>query len=216
MQRIWLLLKKDWLLETRLQQSFYAVILYVVCTVFVIYLSIGTPETLVWNGLFWVVQLFVCINTVAKSFIAEQQGRMLYYYSIASPTQFILAKLMYNSFLMIVMVGLIAIVFILLLQNPVVHLGKFVLVSFLGGIGLSLTFSFLAAIAAKAKQQASLMAIMGFPIIIPQLLILNKVASSAFTSAIQTGFEQLLALLVLLDTMVIMLAIILFPYLWKE
>jgi heme exporter protein B len=216
MQKIWLLLKKDWLLETRLQQSFYAVILYIVCTVFVIYLSIGTPENQVWNGLFWIVQLFVCINAVAKSFIAEQQGRMLYYYSIASPTQFILAKLIYNSFLMIVMVALIASAFMLLLQNPVIYFGKFILVGVLGGIGLSLTFSFLAAIAAKAKQQASLMAIMGFPIIIPQLLLLNKVASAAFTSAIQTGFEQLLVLLVLLDAMVVMLAIILFPYLWKD
>lgn len=216
MQKIWLLIKKDWLLETRLQQSFYAVVLYVVCTVFVIYLSIGIPESQVWNGLFWVVQLFVCINAVAKSFIAEQQGRMLYYYTIASPTQFILAKLIYNSFLMMVMVGLSVAAFMLLLQNPVIHFGKFVLVSLLGGIGLSLTFSFLAAIAAKAKQQASLMAIMGFPIIIPQLLLLNKVASAGFTSAIQTGFGQLLALLVLLDTMVLLLAIILFPFLWKD
>lgn len=216
MQQIWLLLKKDWLLETRLQQSFYAVVLYVVCTVFVIYLSIGTPEADVWNGLFWVVQLFICINAVAKSFIAEQQGRMLYYYTIASPTQFILAKLLYNSLLMLVMVSLSVAAFMLLLQNPIIHFGNFALVCFLGGIGLSLTFSFLAAIAAKAKQQASLMAIMGFPIIIPQLLLLNKVATRAFSSAIQSGLEQLIALLVLLDIMVVLLAVILFPFLWKD
>ena len=95
-------------------------------------------------------------------------------------------------------------------------MGEFLLISLLGGISLSLVFTFLAAIAAKAQQQAALMAIMGFPIIIPQLLLLMKISSAAFSSAIQLGWWQLIGMLIGLDIMIIALAYILFPFLWKD
>lgn len=81
-QHIIALIKKDILLETRQQYTFYGILLYVASTIFVVYLSMGQPEDRVWNALFWVVQLFICINAVAKSFLAESRGRMLYFYSI--------------------------------------------------------------------------------------------------------------------------------------
>ncbi|HLD52662.1 MAG TPA: heme exporter protein CcmB [Sediminibacterium sp.] len=210
------LIKKDLLLEARQQYSFYGVLLYIASTTFVVYLTMGQPEDKVWNGLFWVLQLFVCINAVAKSFLQENRGRMLYYYSIASPTHFVLSKLLFNAILMLFMNILSLGVFTLLLGNPVIRMGEFMLISILGGISLSLVFTFLAAIAAKAQQQAAMMAIMGFPIIIPQLLLLTKVSAAAFTSAIQNGWWQMVGLLGALDIMVIALAIILFPFLWKD
>ena len=210
------LIKKDLLLETRNQYTIYGIILYVISTTLVVYLAMGQPEEAVWNGLFWIVQLFVCINAVAKSFLAENHNRMIYYYSIVGAREFILAKLFYNAVLMMIMSALSLVVFIIFLENPFTHLYKFVFITFLGGVGLSLLFTFLAAIAAKAKQQASLMAIMGLPIIIPQLLLLMKISTVAFSSVIQEGFCQMTSLLILLNCMVIALAIILFPYLWKD
>lgn len=73
------LVKKDLLLEFRQQYTLYGILLYVASTIFVVYLSMGEPEDKVWNGLFWVIQLFVCVNAVAKSFLQESRGRMLYY-----------------------------------------------------------------------------------------------------------------------------------------
>jgi heme exporter protein B len=73
------LLKKDILLEIRQQYTFYGILLYVASTIFVLYLAMGQPEAVVWNGLFWMIQLFICVNAVAKSFLQESSGRMLYY-----------------------------------------------------------------------------------------------------------------------------------------
>src|SRR5450432_3845072 len=100
-KRIFALLKKDILLELRQQHSFYGILLYIAATIFVLYLSIDKPDAAVWNGLFWVIQLFICVNAVAKSFLQENRGRMLYFYSIASPSDFVLAKLLFNSLLML-------------------------------------------------------------------------------------------------------------------
>lgn len=210
------LVKKDILLETRQQYTFYGVLLYVASTVFVVYLSTGKPEDATWNALFWIVQLFVSINAVAKSFLQDSKGRMLYYYTISGAVNYILAKIIFNVLLMLVMSLLTLLIFALLLGNPVIYFGEFVLISFLGGIGLSLVFTFLAAIAAKAQQQSALMAIMGFPIIIPQLLLLGKISTKAFSDALQTGWWQMVILLIFLDIMIVLLSLILFPFLWKD
>ncbi|MBS4043654.1 MAG: heme exporter protein CcmB [Chitinophagaceae bacterium] len=215
-QQIKTLIRKDFLLETRNQYTIYGIVLYVISTTLVVYLAMGQPEENVWNGLFWIVQLFVCINAVAKSFLAESHSRMIYYYSIVGAREFIVAKLLYNAVLMMLMSVLSLLIFIVFLENPFTHIYKFVLITLLGGTGLSLLFTFLAAIAAKAKQQASLMAIMGLPIIIPQLLLLMKISTVAFSSVIQEGFWEMTGLLMLLNGMVIALAIILFPHLWKD
>ena len=210
------LIKKDLLLEIRQQYTFYGVLLYVASTIFVVYLTMGQPEETVWNALFWVIQLFVCVNAVAKSFLQDSKGRMLYYYSIAGARDFILSKLVFNAVLMMVMSLLSLFIFTLLLGNPLYNSLQFIGIIFLGGIGLSLIFTFLAAIAAKAQQQAALMAIMGFPIVIPQLLLLGKIAKAAFSPVLQAGLWQMVLLLIGLDILVVLLAIILFPFLWKD
>jgi heme exporter protein B len=210
------LLKKDLLLEIRQQYSFYGVLLYVASTIFVLFLAMGHPDDEVWNGLFWMIQLFVCVNAVAKSFLQESRGRMLYFYSIAGPRDFVLSKLLFNAMLMLIMSLISLLLFQLLLGNPLQNAWQFVGLTCLGGVSLSLVFTFLAAIAAKAQQNAALMAIMGFPIIIPQLLLLMKISSTAFSAVIQAGLGQMIMLLVGLDLMVIVLAIILFPFLWKD
>src|SRR5215468_10327193 len=106
------------LLEIRQQYTFYGILLYVASTIFVLYLAMGQPEQAVWNGLFWMIQLFVCVNAVAKSFLQESRGRMLYFYSIAGAREFIIAKLIYNILLMILMVALSLGLFFLFFKNP--------------------------------------------------------------------------------------------------
>ncbi len=210
------LIKKDLLLEMRQQYTLYGILLYVASTTFVIYLSMGQPEDQVWNGLFWITQLFICINAVAKSFLQESRGRMLYFYSIAGAKDFIISKLVFNLILMLVMSSITLALFTLLLGCPINRLITFMGITLLGGASLSLVFTFLAAIAARAQQSAALMAIMGFPIIIPQILLLMKISIPAFSDVLLEGWQQLVYSLLGLDILIITLAIILFPFLWKD
>lgn len=204
------------MLEFRQQYTFYGILLYVASTTFVVYLTMGQPENMVWNGLFWIVQLFVCINAVAKSFLAESKGKMLYYYSVVGAGTYIISKLIFNTLLMLLMSGISIGLFTILLGNPLNHLITFIGISFLGGLSFSLLFTFLSAIAAKAQQQASLMAILGFPIVIPQVLLLMKIANPAFANVIQEDWWQMIMLMIALDAMIVVLALILFPFLWKD
>jgi len=203
------------LLEIRQQYSFYGILLYIGATIFVLFMALEEPESRVWNGLFWVIQLFICINAVAKSFLQESRGRMLYFYSIASPTAFVLAKLLFNSLLMLLMSLLSLVLFTMFLGNPLEKAGAFIGLVLLGGWSLSLVFSFLAAIAAKAQQNAAIMAVLGFPIIIPQLILLMRLSSAAFSPLLTIPTGTVL-MLVALDALIILLSVILFPFLWRD
>ncbi|HMJ47220.1 MAG TPA: heme exporter protein CcmB [Ferruginibacter sp.] len=218
LQRITALLKKDILLELRQQHTFYGILLYIASTIFVLYLSLSSrPDANTWNSLFWVIQLFVCVNTVAKSFLQESRGRMLYFYSITSPVEFIIAKLLFNLILMILMSMVSLVLFYLFLEDPVTNSTRFFGIVLLGGTSLSLVFTLMSAIAAKAQHNAALIAILGFPVILPVLLLLVRLSKAAFSEVFREGaLWQIAGLIGLMDFLVIVLAVILFPYLWKD
>lgn len=217
LKRVYALLLKDILLEWRQKHTFYGILLYIASTTFVLYLSTDDLDANVWNGLFWVNQLFICVNAVAKSFLQESKGRMLYFYSVVSPVEFIAAKIVYNLLLMVLMSLLSLLLFSFFLGNPLQNFLLFTGIVFLGGISLSIVFTLMSAIAAKAQQNAALIAIMGFPVILPQLLLLMRLSKTAFAEVFKDGAVIQLSLLIIgLDVLVVVMAVVLFPYLWKD
>lgn len=210
------LVTKELMLEWRQKYALYGILLYVSSTIFIMYIALHQPESAVWNALFWVVQLFVTVNTVARSFLQESQGRMLYFYSLAGAREFIISKLIYNVLLMVLLSLLSLGLYSILLGNPLINGWFFIGMVCLGGISLSLVFTMLSAIAARAGQNAALMAIMGFPVVIPILLILVNASKTAFVVLYQPGLPRMILLLAGLDVLVIALALILFPFLWKS
>src|SRR5688500_1827509 len=96
------LISKELTLELRQKYVLNGILLYVISTVFISYLSfkrVSDPPT--WNALFWIIMLFASVNAVSKSFIQESKGRQLYLYTLASPQAIILSKIIYNMLLMI-------------------------------------------------------------------------------------------------------------------
>lgn len=219
MKSVMALLRKDVLLELRQQHTLYGILLYIASTVFVLSLALmeNDMDANVWNGLFWVIQLFVCVNAVAKSFLQESRGKMLYYFSIVSPVEFIIAKIIYNVGLMIGMSLVSLLLYSFFLGSPVSNALQFTGIVILGGASISLVFTLMSAIAAKANQNAALVAILGFPVILPLLLLLMRLSKAAFNEIFRdSALLQLSGLILGLDALIIAMAIILFPYLWKE
>ncbi|MBL7712276.1 MAG: heme exporter protein CcmB [Chitinophagaceae bacterium] len=215
-RQLFSLIRKDATIEWRQKHTLFGVLLYVGSTVFVVYMMNGQPEPKVWNALFWLIQLFVTVNSVAKSFLQESQARYRYYFSIVSPGIFMGAKLLYNLVLQLLISLVSLLLFSLMLGNPLEQAGLFLAVTVLGSMALSSVFTFLSAIAAKANQNAALMAVLGFPIITPVLMILSKLATRAVMPVYQAGWGQLALILGLLIVLVAILSLVLFPFLWRE
>lgn len=214
------LIQKELLLEWRQKYAFNGILLYLGSTVFVCYLSFAVKgnslQASTWNALFWIIILFTSVNAIAKSFIQERPGRMLYYYSIASPQGIIISKILYNSLLMLVLSLLGFLFYSLVLGNPVQDKGLFVVNISLGSIGFSTTLTMISGIASKANNSSSLMAILSIPIIIPMLLLLIKISKNAIDGLERSVSSDDLLILGAVNVMVAALSYILFPYLWRS
>lgn len=211
------LVKKEITLEWRQKFAFNGVLLYLVSTVFVCYLSFeGIISNSTWNALFWVIMLFASVNATLKSFLQEREGRQLYYYTLASPESIIISKILYNAMLMILLSLAGLGVFVTIMGNPIVNPGLFILNMLLGVIALSSILSMVSAIASRALNNFTLMAVLSFPLVLPLLLVLIKNSASSLEGT--TLFLQLpeLAVIMLLMAITLVLSIILFPYIWKE
>lgn len=210
------LLRKDILIEWRQKHNLFGVLLYVGSTVFVIYMMNGQPDAKVWNALFWVTQLFVAVNAVARSFLQESAERFRYYFTVVHPVTFLLAKMVYGILLLMVMSIMSLLLFNLMLGAPMRQSVLFGGVTAIGSISLSCVFTFLSAIAARAQQNAALMAILGFPLATPLLMMLSKLALVAVAPVFQEGWYNMAGILLLLDVLIVVLGVVLFPFLWQE
>lgn len=215
-KEIFILLQKELLLEWRQKYAIGGILLYVFSMVFVVYASFKKVEPDVWNTLFWILVLFASVNAIAKSFVQENSNRQLYYYSLANPVSIILSKIIYNSALLMLLSVLSFIVFSITAGNPVKDHPGFFVALFLGSVGFSITFTFISAIAAKASNSSTLMAVLSFPIVIPVILSLTKLSAKALRLIQDTGQWKDTITLVVIDVILITVAVILFPFLWKD
>jgi heme exporter protein B len=224
LNQTWNLLKKEILLEWRSKYAFNGVLLYVVSTVFVCYISFhlspgfsgsqGYP--IVWNILFWIIILFASVNAIAKSFIQESKGRLLYYYSIASPQAIILSKTIYNILLMSLLSVLALVVYLLFFPNNIGDPFFYFITVLLGSLSFSTVFTMISAIASKAGNNGTLMAILSFPVIIPVILLLIRISKSAMDGVERSLIYSNIGILFAINAIVIAASLLLFPYLWRD
>jgi len=210
------LIIKEFRLEMRNKYALGGILLYVVSTVFVSYLSfkqiISVPT---WNALFWIILLFASVNGVAKSFIGESRGRLLYMYTLVSPQAVILSRIIYNSLLLMIISGLCLLTYSLFVGYLVQDLPLFILTLILGSFGFSSLLSMVSAIASKTSNNFTLMAILSFPIMMPLLMVLLKLSKNAIDGLEQWDLNYL-AVLMFINVIIIALSYLLFRYLWRD
>lgn len=211
------LVKKELLLEWRSKYALNGVILYVVSTIFVCFLSFaGMSQPITWNTLFWIIMLFASLNAVSKSFLHESKGRQIYIYTIASPLALIISKTIYNVLLMTVL-SLIALGFYSLVFDYIPQdLPLYLLATVLGSLSFSTIFTMISAIASKAGNGGMLMAILSFPVIIPVLIVLIKLTKNAIDGLDRSVSLDEIALLLVINLLVSAVGLLLFPYLWRD
>ncbi len=211
------LIKKEFTLEWRTKSSIAGMVVYILSSVFISYLSFKRiVDVPTWNALFWLLVLFAAVNAVAKSFLAESRGVQLFYYTFLNPQSVILAKIIYNGCLLFVLSLISLIVYMVFLGNPVANMFLFLITVLLGCLGLSSVLTMISAIASKAGQSSTFMTILGFPVLLPLLIMLIKLSKNAIDGIDMSVNYQYIILLSSLNVMIPALAFILFPYLWRE
>jgi heme exporter protein B len=215
-REIGVLLRKEFVLEWRSRYAISGVLLYVLSAVFIVYTVFIRLEANIWNAIFWIIVLFAAVNAIAKSFVQENSAQQLYYYQLFNPIAHLLAKMLYNAMLLLGLSLLSWLALSLVAGNPARDAGQFLLALFLGSLGLSITFTFIAAISGKSDQSATLMAVLSFPLVIPILMTLIKLSANALRLLNDTDIGKDVLILLAIDLILLGMALVLYPLLWRD
>jgi len=218
LSQILTLLQKEFRLEWRQRIALNSILLYLAATIFVCYLSFPLQKLppLVWNALFWIILIFASINAIAKSFVQESEGRYMYFYTLFKPEVLIIAKMIYNTFLMLLISFLGITGYIFVMGSPIQDWNLFLLIVLLGSIGFSTSLTLISSISAQTQNSSMLMAILSFPVILPLVLLLIDASKNAIDGLAWSVSKDELLLLVGMDLILAALAYILFPFLWRS
>lgn len=208
--------RKDVAIEWRQKSAIASMLIYVLSTVFVInYVFNGSLEPETWLAIYWIVLLFVVVNLTMHAFSDEAEHQFYYLRTLAPPFTILAAKMLYNLFYFLILSVLTLAVLTLFFGFPVEVAGKFITVVTFGSIGLSNLFTMLSAITARVRNVA-LLAVLGFPIVIPLLLITIKTSAKTLDEVLVINYQQQLWALIALNVIIVALSLILFTYLWRD
>lgn len=214
--RVKQLIYKDFRIDWRTKYPVAGIVLYITSLTITSYLSFtGFIEEETWNALLWLIILFISINAVAKSF-AQEDDRSLYYYHLVKPEAIILAKLIYYSIYQLLLVVLALIMYSIFLGFPAMNLSGFFINFLLGSLGLSAAFTMVSSIASKTNNNAVMMAILGFPVIIPILILAISNSQIMVLGGTLSDISANLITLLSVNVIIIALTFILFPFIWKS
>jgi heme exporter protein B len=104
----------------------------------------------------------------------------------------------------------------LLFGNPVSNMFYFLIALVLGAIGFATLLTFVTAIAHRAGKHFTMSAILGFPLAVPLILTCIEISSACMGKPVEMGIFATLLIMVLLDLVLILLSLLLFPFLWRD
>lgn len=211
------LVKKDLRLEWRQKSAVGAIFVYVISTTFVLYFAFkGSIEPKTWISLFWIISLFSATSVAAQSFQKEGNNQFYYLRNVCAPLELIISKCITNTLLLSVLSMVTYIVMSLFFGDQIQNSELYFVAIMGASIGFSFLFTLLSAITART-QNLVLISILGFPLVIPLLLLVVKLS---LLTGISEGFEKdkLMAIssIFTLDLIIFVLCLILFPYLWRD
>ncbi|MBK6265920.1 heme exporter protein CcmB [Marivirga sp. S37H4] len=220
LQQVLSIINKEVKLEWRNKTAFNSIVLYLVSTIFICYLSFnvktGQMQAVTWNALFWIIIVFANINGVAKSFLQEGEGRMLYYYTLCKPQVILSGKLIFNILLSVLIAIIGFVVYAIILGNPVVNHVYFLLTILLASIGFAGILTLVSGIVSKANNSTALLAVLSFPILLPILMIAIRLSKNAIDGIDASLMNEKLFTLLSVDAVVIATAYLLFPFIWRS
>ena len=210
------MIRKDLMLEWKQKYALGGILVYLITSVFILYLTLEKIRPNKWNALLWLTILNSTLSYVSKNFLQENSSRMMYFKQIVSPVDYILSKIFSSIFVVSILSIIDLFLLSLILGISPESMGAYIILLVIGSASISSVFIMSAALASHTKNGFILMPLISLPIQIPIYLIINKAGRWAMDGIIGVAFVKEVFSLFLLLIGVCVMAAILYPFLHKE
>jgi heme exporter protein B len=168
------------------------------------------------STLLWIVIFFASMAGLDRSFVREEESHTAPLLRLsAAPHAVWLGKLLFNLILLIVLMAVLVPLFCVLMGFDVQLPWSFVAVLALGGYGLAVTTTIVAAIIARAMTHGALFSVLSLPLLLPLLIFLIQGTTGVATADPKLVANTLRAVASFGGMMTIVSAW-LFPAVWND
>jgi len=161
------LLLKEWKYEWKHFQSIASVLLFVISIVFLLYLYSGSFQSTHWCMYYWLTSMFLMLFLGKNSIEEDLLRNRLYLFQLISPLRYLVAKILFLSFVYFILQLVIFFIFQLLIpMNSLLswHWLWICLLTALGMCSISVVGSFFSYL---ASQNGHLQMILSLPLCFP-------------------------------------------------
>jgi len=215
LNRIFHIIRKDLIADTRDKFSFLAAILYLTTITFVVFKLFGELTGPTKVGLFWILILFTSINIVSGSFGNVSSKRRLNQYQLYEPVEVLTAKLILN-FVKVFFAGLVLLLLFKVFSNEsLVSPALFMKTLALSALGLVAALTLVSSLTIYSSNQNALLTILSVPLLLPVLLIGMKVSLVSERMFFDSAVNSNLLMLFGIDIVMIVLGLLFISVTWK-
>ena len=168
----------------------------------------------VFNFVYWIFVLLISINATMRVESHDSEEERIFLYTLTDPFDTLMAKLIFNF----VYISLIAILFylaVLLFFAPVVVFSiSYILLLLSGALVIAACMTLVTAIGFASGGQTTLVSILGLPLLIPAILILNKIGKTILQNdeIVMVDVYSLIGIIMIS----ISASLFLYPVVWKQ
>lgn len=211
---------KDLRSEYRERTAISAIVLFAVTSVFVVGFSLAgvslSPEAAA--PMLWIVLFFSAFSGLAHVFTHEEEGGTALPLRLAAqPEAILMGKLTYNLALLAAVACLVGPLFVLVTDLHVTSPGRLAAVIASGSFSLSASATIVGAIVAKARARGALFGALGFPVVLPLLMLAVASTRRALgVDASEWSWARDIGGLLGYGIMTVAASVLVFPVLWES
>lgn len=219
MRSILAIFQKDLALELRTRIALHTILAFTGSSLLLILLTLRADqlEADARSGLVWIIILYAAMAGMARSFVAETEQKtwdQLRLHGRAS--EIFLGKLLYNTLFLTGILTATFLLYLLMMNQSVVHPGYLALTLLLGALGLATVTTLTSAMIARADRRGAIFSVLSIPLLVPLLLILTRVTRIALTGESDPEWINDLSALVGYCGATLTAGLLLFDFIWDE
>ena len=191
-------------------------LLFLSATAYLLYSGFQRMRQETWVIMFWIVTLFVASVFTARIFSFEDGRQKYFFFLLAKAEEIYFAKLIFIASLLFSSELVLLILFSVFFKSPLTFSLMTFGILFIGALSIANIFCFVSALIGAGGKKMNYSAILGFPIVVPVLLLLIRLFYSHVglldDGQVMQDFISLLGV----DMLLIGLGFILFPLIWRS
>jgi heme exporter protein B len=219
LKQAWTICLKDVSVEVRERTGISSLMLFAVTSLVVVGFALtgGDLDTSVASALLWVVLFFATFSGLGHSFAVEEETGSAMLLRLAARPEAVLAGKCLANLLVLSLVSVVAVpLFLAITGLSIPAPSRLTAVVISGIVALSASATVTAAVVAKARARGVLFGALGFPIVMP-LLIMAVVATRHAVSGFADDWSWVRDVggLIAYAVMVVAASVLIFPTVWE-